>query len=319
MTLSNIEERIYRALRDRYKKLSGVETGNFKSKALINIRGQAVSDLISEAILNKSPFMLSRFGSEEISWYVHYKLLSKSYPLRVASFITCKTNTWRSEGKIIDNMTVVPKSIETTESFITAMDHAIPQIDLLGSWLKLEQSDHIKLRISTQYTFLVDIEPYYHEKPWSASLKGKKVLVIHPMVKTIVQQYSKRKWLFSDENVLPEFELLTLQAKYFDDPIYNTWQKIYDYYLDSVAKSDFDVAILGCGSWGMPVASQIKKMGKVAIHLGGATQVLFGIIGSRWEEQYPGFKYKFMNESWVRPSEDETPAWASQYDGKSYW
>ncbi len=263
--------------------------------------------------------MLSRFGSEEISWYVQYKLLSRLYPSRVVSFVTCQTNTWKSEGKIIKNMTVQPESIVTTAAFITAMDESIPQIDLLGSWLKLEQSEHVKLSGITQFAFLVDIEPYYHEKPWSAALYGKKVLVIHPMKKSIEQQYSKRMELFKNTSVLPDFELIALQAKYFDDPVYDTWDKIYNYYLDSIYKIDFDVAIIGCGSWGMPVAAQIKRMGKVAIHLGGATQILFGIIGNRWETLYPGFTERFVNEHWVRPLKEETPDWAVRYDDKSYW
>ena len=46
----------------------------------------------------------------------------------------------------------------------------------------------------------------------------------------------------------------------------------------------FDVAIIGCGAYGMPLAAMLKQAGKQAIHLGGATQLLFGIKGKRWEE-----------------------------------
>lgn len=44
-------------------------------------------------------------------------------------------------------------------------------------------------------------------------------------------------------------------------------------------------------------------MGKKAIHMGGATQMLFGIKGKRWEDEYG----EFMNEHWIRPSKEETP------------
>jgi hypothetical protein len=319
VTINKIEERIYRSLRGRYKQFYGINTRDFKSHALVNLRGQDVSDIISEAIRKKNPFMLSRFGSVEIGWYVQYKLLSMSYTSRVLSFIKCKTSTWQQTGRIIDNMTFVPKSINATEAFIDTMDMAIPQIDLLGSWLKLEQSVHVKLSDYAKFAYLLDIEPYYHKTPWSESLAGKKVLVIHPMVKSIEQQYNKRTMLFENRNLLPEFELITLQAKYFDDPVYDTWLKIYLFYLEEIYKMDFDVAIIGCGSWGMPVAAQIKKMGKIAIHLGGATQLLFGIIGTRWETLYPGFKERFVNEHWVRPMHEETPGWAKNYENNTYW
>jgi hypothetical protein len=314
------DERILRSLRDHYKRLYQINTADYKSKALINISGQQVSDIISTAIRDGKPFVVSRFGSEEIKWYVHYLRLSSCYLARVWYYTTCKTETWKKEGRIIDNLTLQPKSLAMTEAYVRAMNSAIPEIDLLGSWLSLEQSPEIQKKLRCkQFAFLVDIEPYYHPEPWSAALEGKKVLVVHPMVKSIDSQYEKRKLLFANQMVLPEFELITLQAKYFDDPVYNTWQKIMNFYTDEVEGLEFDVAILGCGSWGMPLAAHIKRMGKPALHLGGATQVLFGIIGNRWETQYPGFTDRFVNKHWVRPLDEETPAWAKNYDKNSYW
>ena len=50
-----------------------------------------------------------------------------------------------------------------------------------------------------------------------------------------------------------------------------------------IEKKDFDIALIGAGAYGMPLAYKIKKMGKKAIHIGGSLQCLFGIKGSRWE------------------------------------
>lgn len=317
---SNIYFKLLRRLRDRYKLIFNINTNEFKSRSLINIDGQKVSDIVSQAILNNKPFLLSRFGSEEIKWYVHFHLLSKSYFLRLYSYISCKTDTWQRSSRVIDNLTFKPQSLEMTKFFVAKMNSAIQEIDLLGSWLKLEHSIEVKRYLRCdKFAFLVDIEPYYHDNPWSSSLEGKRVLVIHPMTSSIKSQYLKRELLFKNPKTLPDFQLLTLQAKYFDDPIYNSWEKILNYYLVEISKLDFDVAILGCGSWGMPLAAHIKGLGKPAIHLGGSTQVLFGIIGNRWETQYPGFTERFVNEHWVRPTVDETPSWAVSYDKNSYW
>ena len=57
--------------------------------------------------------------------------------------------------------------------------------------------------------------------------------------------------------------------------------------------------------------------GRPALHLGGALQLLFGIRGRRWEAM-PRFA-ALMNEAWVRPLPQETPAAASQVDGGCYW
>jgi hypothetical protein len=313
------DSRVFASLRYRYKQFKGIDTSKYKSIDLIDLHGEEISKAIFDAIESGKPFMLSRFGSEEIKWYVQYKVLSRSLPVRIWKYISCQSETWERDGRVIDNLTFKPRSLEGTQYFIAQMDKAIPQIDLLGSWLKLEQSKYVFPKLSCRFAFLVDIEPYYHQEPWSRALSRKKVLVIHPMEDSILRQYAKRKFLFNDERVLPDFELITLKAKYFDDPHFDSWSKIYHFYLDEIVKIDFDVALIGCGSWGMPLAAEIKLMGKVALHLGGATQNLFGIIGKRWEELYPEFTSKFFNDHWERPMVNEVPRWAEKYDGKAYW
>ena len=58
---------------------------------------------------------------------------------------------------------------------------------------------------------------------------------------------------------------------------------------------NFDVAILGCGAYAFPLAGMLKDDGKVVVNLGGATQLLFGIKGKRWDD------LNIYNESWKRP------------------
>ena len=58
------------------------------------------------------------------------------------------------------------------------------------------------------------------------------------------------------------------------------------------------------------------------MHLGGATQLLFGIRGKRWEDENYNKQYNYsalMNEYWVRPSEDEIPDGAKKVEGACYW
>lgn len=79
---------------------------------------------------------------------------------------------------------------------------------------------------------------------------------------------------------------------------------------DDISKIDFDIALIGCGAYGMPLAAYIKSMGKQAIHLAGWTQVLFGIIGTRWQNN-PRVS-KMINEYWIHPSENNIPAEAKK-------
>ena len=98
----------------------------------------------------------------------------------------------------------------------------------------------------------------------------------------------------------------------FDD-----WFAALEYMYNEAMKIDFDIAIIGCGAYGFPLAAKLKKAGKQAIHLGGATQILFGIWGSRWDNVEPIRKLK--NEFWVRPSKEETPSGAKKVENACYW
>jgi hypothetical protein len=165
---------------------------------------------------------------------------------------------------------------------------------------------------------LVDLEPWYHNSPWTKALAGKKVLVIHPFEKTIKSQYKKRTKLFANPNILPKFTLKTLKAVQSlggnsDD--FSNWFDALKHMEDKISSTDFDIAIIGCGAYGLPLAAHVKRMGKKAVHLGGATQLLFGIKGKRWEDS----NFKFINDYWVRPLEEEKPKAHKQVENSCYW
>ena len=67
----------------------------------------------------------------------------------------------------------------------------------------------------------------------------------------------------------------------------------------------------------MPLAAHCKKMGKKAIHLAGWTQILFGIIGTRWENN-PQVS-PFINEYWIHPSASNRPQNAEKIENACYW
>lgn len=315
-----LKKKILNKLRENYRRKHGLLKGLLKSSESINIAIDEYNEMLIDAIINKRPFLVSRFGSAEINWYLNYKILSKGFLTRFKAFITLEIDELEQKKKIINDMTFRPTELIATENYIKEIDYSIPKIDILGSWLRQEKSSFIKFKKNVKFIYLGHLEPYYSNIPWTSALENKKVLVIHPMKKSIEMQYKNRQSIFPSKYVLPNFQLKVLQAPYFDNPELNSWKKIMEYYRSELNKYDFDVAIIGCGSWGMPLAAHIKELGKVAIHLGGATQLLFGIIGSRWETQWPEFrKLNLVNENWIRPLPEETPEWSKQYDKNSYW
>ena len=49
---------------------------------------------------------------------------------------------------------------------------------------------------------------------------------------------------------------------------------------------------------------------------GGATQLLFGIKGFRWDSV---LEKTFYNEHWIRPDSSERPKGAEKVEGACYW
>ena len=148
--------------------------------------------------------------------------------------------------------------------------------------------------------------------------------MIHPFVETIKKQYKKRECLYPGTEILPEFELLTLKAVQTiagqTDARFQSWFEALHYMYQEAIKQEFDVAIIGCGAYGLPLAAMLKEYGKQAIHLGGAVQILFGIRGKRWDrdEKYDYVRKFYTNER-VYPNDSERPEQSEKVEGGCYW
>jgi len=97
----------------------------------------------------------------------------------------------------------------------------------------------------------------------------------------------------------------------------DTWQAALGRIVDSVVATGATVALLGCGALSLPIGAELTRRGISAIHMGGATQILFGIKGRRWATH--AVISTFMNEAWVSPSPEEIPSRASFVEGGCYW
>ena len=196
-------------------------------------------------------------------------------------------------------------------------------VDVMGVWLNKGED-----AVCNQYCKDADLvelgclEPFAFNNPWSAVLAGKKVLVVHPFVESIRKQYAKRRVLFTSPDVLPDFELKTLKAVQSIAGTrvdFATWFDAYHSMCNEMAKVDFDICLIGAGAYGLPLAAFAKRLGKQAIHLGGVTQILFGIKGKRWEELYADSIAKLFNEHWVRPMASEMPINKDGVENGCYW
>lgn len=145
--------------------------------------------------------------------------------------------------------------------------------------------------------------------------------MVHPFEDSIRNQYSKRELLFADKRVLPAFNLKTIKSvqSICNNPVeFESWFDALDSMKERISDTSFDVAIIGCGAYGFPLAAHVKRLGRISIHMGGATQSLFGIIGKRWETVY-GYSGTLYNENWSRPLPSEYPRDGDKMEGGAYW
>ncbi len=278
---------------------------------------EKTNNVLYNAIMGTEPFMVCRFGNTEISLMV--SVLKKRL---LGETKGEKENFEKWFHRLCELSGFFPENYELSEKFTDVMLNSLGEIDVLAMWhRKMEDYLISEYFPKVKLTYLDFLEPWRSKRPWTSALKGKKVLVIHPFEKSIQEQYKKRKYLFPGTDVLPEFELKTLKAVQTiageRDERFSDWFEALDYMYQEAMKIDFEVAIIGCGAYGLPLAAKLKKAGKKAIHLGGITQLVFGIKGRRWVES-PLTKVKF-NEYWVYPKEEETPMNAKNVEIGCYW
>lgn len=289
------------------------------------------SEMIYNLLSDNKPCMIARFGSTEMSAIINY-LGVNSQQHSIWKFIKGQQPEWWWNKNIMNQMQqwsgFFPPTPENMQRFGKMMIEDAKEVDLLGSWLKEEYLFFQNRDI--QAVKLVLLEPYHSNHPWSRILQNKKVLVVHPFAQLINEQYKNRKHLFSNPQVLPDFDLITLEAVQSlggSNDKFRSWFEALQWMEDEMDKTDYDICLIGCGAYGFPLAAHAKRKGKKAIHLGGALQLLFGIKGRRWEAEDYGTKWNLppnaykalFNEYWVRPSKNETPTTALKVEGGCYW
>lgn len=286
--------------------------------------GWAVADAnlqIGSAISRGAPFMACRLGRGEVR-FLSKVLLRESIgvpEVLLHRYLEGTDMLWARKDDWFRKK--LNGSKKRAGQFLDLYLSAMKEADLLGSWSPGESIFGEELR-AVSIDKLSSLEPFRHKEPWSSRLAGKSVLVVHPFAGSIQHQFrTARKHLFEDPEVLPDFLLETLVP--FMDGIRdadraNDLIDQYQTLRDEMLQRSFDVVIIGAGPIGFLLAADAKRAGRISVHLGGATQLLFGIKGKRWEEMAHTSRY--FNHFWVSPSESETPdKFEVNYDRGAYW
>jgi hypothetical protein len=289
-----------------------------------------VKETIASALQEQKGCLIGRWGTIEFEMVLRaldYSTKSfdkmRSYVLeRNAGVFPCQSdigvNVWR-------------------EAYVKAIQNA--NVLATGWYVPIKQSEQRFLEYikwNGKQILLRGIEPYYvnPEHRWTTLLQGKRVCVVTSFTETAKKQIEKGSnaiWGVKGESLWPSgVEWSWVQTGYapvlaqgkctwseVSGEDISCWQEAVKYMVDEVMKTNAEIVLIGCGGLGMIVGAELKSKGKVCIVMGGATQVLFGIKGRRWETH--DFISKLWNEEWVFPSDDETPGGAKEVEQGCYW
>jgi hypothetical protein len=275
----------------------------------ISLVGEEANELIYQGLLGDKPFFVGRLGSVELECMCHYLYLLKR-----------NEQEYPSNVKMIMNINAgfFPKEDELLDCFSELYLNDLKEMDLVWTmWLSKFENRIYKDIVPNSLISVYDDSylPIEYEKPWTKALEGKRVLVIHPFAKSIEENYMNIEKIYPS-GFMPKFELLTLQAVQSiagTKTEFKTWFDALEYMERKIDEIEFDIALIGAGAYGLPLAAYVKKIGRKAVHVGGALQLYFGIKGKAWN------KLGIYNEYWTSPMDSERPEGFNKVEAGRYW
>ena len=268
-------------------------------------------DYIRSALLSGRPFMTGKIGTGDMETLQRFidihsprSRLSKWIDLFLGKGGPFWYDNWIRSG-ICVCAGVFPSTDESIEEFCRIFMEYCADFDAIPSWLEGEARVYNQLCPDAKIIKLESLAPFRHPRSWYDALEGKNVLVVHPYINTIKSQYAKHVEFHKGQGCLPEFNLIQycpVNSIGGKCERFGKWKDALDFMISDIEKIQFDVALLGCGVYGVPLSVHIKRMGRQAVYTGGATQIIFGIKGRRWDKQ------GIYNEHWVRPSPEDVPS-----------
>ena len=281
------------------------------------------------AVIAGAPYAAGKLGTSEfeaLCWYLEHrrrKTHQTQYPVHVFRHM-------------VINAGIFPSRPETLDHWAEHMlQTVLPAMDLMVEWNPTSKlHEHYFLEAHAPHstrTVLRALEPYYEsdtaDRYTLAIPEGSKIAVVSPFADTIMEQSSKlhsgiwRTPVWSASHVFIPIQTfyspLVAGERHQWAPRLHDWLAACDDIVEKVVHVGAKYVFIGCGALSLPLAAALKQAGCIAIHTGGATQILFGIKGRRWDSH--SIISKFYNDAWARPSADEIPERAAAIENGCYF
>jgi hypothetical protein len=277
---------------------------------------------------SKNGLAIAKIGSFELNaiiFYLRRKQSKEPYPEEIRLSITVNNGLWEIEDLTLD---------ESIDVWAHSILKALEYMDGISPWNPMNPLEEMMIIRNccpqAKQLDLLSLEPYYtKDKEYSLLMTNGPIAVISPFAKSIKQQWEKRDKLFPGHMWSKEQKIIPIQAFY--GPYLNRFGGLsyptevlskgplaaVDYYVNEVKKSGAKYCFVGITAIAILIVAELKKSGIIAIHTGGATQIMFGVKGMRWKQM--DFFRKLFNDEWVDPLSEETPTEAKRVEGGCFW
>jgi len=278
---------------------------------------QFIINLIQRLNKDNIPFVISRCASES----------KHAYSLIIKNIFYIPASLNINAGIYSDNENDIRLYYSSYFNSIDKSD-GIAIFETINDFKESEQY-FVNIKKLHSLTYQV-LEPFYcilnNIKPWTHYLEGKKILIVSPFVESFKKQISNGFRLFKDENnniFLPNQEFVFYKCfnTAAGNNLHSSWLETFTIMCNDIMKLDFDIALLSCGGYGMPLTYFIKKkINKSSVYVGGGLQLFFGVMGKRWDQS--DVISKIIKENgckFIRPSNDEIIKNNNLIENGCYW
>ncbi len=281
------------------------------------MEAQRTQSWLHERMVKGEPTAVGRMGQVEATIAMWAHGITRPFPFPLPGGLST------DYGETVSGMTnagVRPRNAASYRAFADLLLASFDALDLVGVWSK-DWEMAILHRLG-QYQRRINVEllstSFEFTPHWFDALDGKRVLVVSPFTESIQRQHDRLPQVWPKRKALPQFTIVPYQFPYLvedDTPL--TWWEVYADASKVIDRGDYDVALLGCGGLGSPLAARAKEAGKIGLHLGGHLQLIFGVYGSRIQDQ--DWHARWVNDAWVRPLPQEVPRCAQRIEKGCYW
>ena len=275
---------------------------------------------IINKIKSNKPFILSRIGIGSETYSTIRYINRKNIPNNTIFVLSRNAGIYcQNKSQVIQFCKLYSECLKNSDGLLYIIGHLQREQNMFCIRYKL---DKLESCILSPFFFY----KYGNISPWTHSLLGKKVLIVNPFIESMKKQLDNDFNMFNDDKKRvflkgQEFVFYKCYQTSAGNWIHSSWMETFNIMCNDIKKLDFDIALLGCGGYGLPLCNFIKtKLGKSAIYVGGVLQILFGVSGKRWYKPYfiPRIEKEYGCK-FIRPSGNEVTKNNKKVEGGCYW